>query len=772
MTDALPATELWARAQEVFLDALDQPTGERADWVRQACDGDLVLRDEVLSFLGAHQEGGPLGEWDGPRPATGHPERIGAHRILREIGVGGMGTVYLAEREGNGFRQRVALKLLRAGWADPRLEDRMARERAILARLEHPGIARLVDGGVSDAGQPWLAMEYVEGTGLLRYAREHQLTVRERLRLFLQVCDAVSYAHQQLVVHRDLKPGNIIVGVDGRVRLLDFGIAVLVDPDERQAGMTQTAAWLTPAYASPEQVRGDRVSTLSDVYALGVLLYELLADARPYECDARSPAQVEALVCHTMPPRPSSRAHTPRLRRQLRGDLDTIVLCAMAKEPSRRYGSAAALADDIRRHLDGLPVLARPAGIVYRTTKFLRRHAVAVVSSVLVMLSLVAGAWIAARQAERAERERDAATREAERASQMNALLVELFRMSDPTIAPDGRATPPEALLHAATHIEREFRNQPDVQAALHLGLGAATHDAARFVEADAHYAEVLARADSAGGRAHPAAAAALLQQGLLRRLREEYRAAEPLLRGAAAMYAELYEPGHPDRLGAGAEYLLCLIELGRFSDAEALAVEVMPVAAVALGGDHPTTGKLREAYANLLAQTGRVELAVPIMDTAIAVKRQRHGGDHPELVITLVRAAEPLLVQGSLVAAGERFAEARAMTERLSGERGVYWMLATSGLGRVALARGDVSGAAQLFEEAAEVAEERLRPGHRYRLALDRERARLDLARGDLAAARERLVQVLAGERAVRPAGHPRIVEGERMLAEAEGKR
>lgn len=894
MSTALPDAELWARAQELFLDALDQPTGERGEWVRQACGGNAALRDEVLAFLDAHREGGPVGEWAATTRMPAHPERVGAYRIIRLIGEGGMGTVYLAEREGEGFRQRVALKLLRAGWGDPRQAERMARERAILARLEHPGIARLVDGGVSEEGQPWLAMEYVEGTGLLRYAREHQLGIEERLRLFLQVCEAVHYAHQQLVVHRDLKPGNIIVGVEGRVRLLDFGIAVLVDPVERPAGITQTAAWLTPAYASPEQVRGERIGTLSDVYALGVLLYELLADARPYEVDARSPAQVEELVCHTMPPRPSTRAHAPRVRRRLEGDLDTIVLTAMAKEPERRYGSPAALAEDLRLHLAGMPVHARPASFLYRARKFVRRHATAVVSAVVVVLALAGGVWVATLEAARANRAREAASREAERASRVSALLVDLFRFSDPARARGEDLSAREVLERGTARIEREFGDSPEIQASLlsevaqihanlgqleraeslarraldielvvarqgslpasamlaqlgrilaaqgrrneaipilreavaerrrlvsgpdtllaqaqadlawelraagehdsaavlfaealatHrqvggedapaipsllLGLAATHHDGGRFAQADSLFADALTRADTAGGRPHPMAASALLNLGLLRRLREEYRPAEPLLRSAAAMRARLYDAMHPDLLEAQAQWALCLVELGDYAAAERITVPALETANQHLGHDHPVSGTLREEYGYLLTLTSRPAAALPRFDTALVVKRARHGGDHPEVVATLLRAAEPLLALGRLDAATARFEEARAMAERTSGVESVYRMLAITGLGRIALARGNLAGADRNFTAAAAVAERQLRPGHRYRLALDRERARLDIARGDLASARRRLEAVLAGERAVRPAGHPRIVETERMLAEA----
>lgn len=894
MTDTPLDAPRLARAQEIFLDTLERAPADRAAWLDGACAGDPAVRAEVDSLLAAHERGGLVGTWEATDPRSAGPQRIGEYRILRQIGEGGMGTVYLAEREGEGFRQRVALKLLRAGWADPRLADRMRHERAILARLEHPGIARLVDGGVTDQGQPFLAMEYVEGTGLLDHARQRQLSVEHRLRLFLQVCDAVHYAHQQLVVHRDLKPGNLMVGPDGRVRLLDFGIATMVDPGERAAGSTQTAAWLTPAYASPEQVRGERVSTLSDVYALGVLLYELLTDVRPYDVDARSPAQVERLVCHTMPARPSARVGAPRRRRELEGDLDTIVLTAMAKEPDRRYGSAAALGDDISRHLEGMPVRARPSRVTYRMRKFVGRHALGVAATALMVVGLGGGILLAGWQARRAAAERDVATREAERAARVSALLVDLFRSSDPTLARGDDVTARELLDRGTERIEREFGDRPDVQAALlsevaaiyanigrldraaalaeraaalarqeaggqtlagsavlarlgriyadqgrreeaiatlreavalrtdllaepdtilaraetdlawelreageHeaaadlfrramatrrrwsgpgdqvlpsllLGLASTVHDAGRFAEADSMLRGVLAALDSGAVRPHPMAATALLNLGMLRRIREAYHDAEPMVRAAVTMRRQLFEAGHPERIRAETEWAATLAELADYARAESLLAVNRAEAHRSLGPDHPTTMTARDNLANLLHVTGRYREALALMDTTVAQRRARQGPDHPEVTIALIRHGEPLLALGRLDEAAARFQEAHDAALRTAGTESVYRMLALTGLGRVALARGQHATAEARFDEAAALGDAMLRPGHRYRLALDRERARLDLARGQTAAARTRLEVVLAGERAVRPPGHPRVVETERLLAEA----
>jgi non-specific serine/threonine protein kinase/serine/threonine-protein kinase len=347
-----------------------------------------------------------------PPPLEGR--RIGAYRILGEIGRGGMGVVYRAVRADDAFQKTVALKVVRGqgGWSD--VEHRLERERHILARLQHPNIAAVFDGGTTEEGQPYLVMELVEGRPITEYCAANALGTRARLEMVRAVCDAVQYAHRNLVVHRDLKPGNILVGDDGRPKLLDFGIAKLlaagVDPDV--APTATMLPMMTPEYASPEQVRGETVTTSSDIYSLGVVLYELLTGQRPYAVQTDSLEGIVRAVCDSAPPLPSTvvgrgdAPTRPALRGELRGDLDTIVLKALRKEPSRRYLTAQDLSEDIRRHLEGRPVLARADTLGYRVLKFTRRHKGAVAAAALVMMSLVGGIVATARQARIAEANR------------------------------------------------------------------------------------------------------------------------------------------------------------------------------------------------------------------------------------------------------------------------------------------------------------------------------------------------------------------------------
>ncbi|HET7468055.1 MAG TPA: serine/threonine-protein kinase [Gemmatimonadales bacterium] len=436
----------WHRVEALFHVAAPLGRDERrALLARQAAD-DPALAAEVQRLLSAHDRAGEfiempaisvgavIGPTDERMPAG---RRVGAFRIVREIGRGGMGTVYLAERADEAFTQQVAVKLIKRGMDTDQVLARFRAERQILASLDHPHIARLLDGGTTDDGLPYFAMEYIEGQPIDAYADAHRLSIPERLRLFLQVCGAVSYAHQHLIVHRDIKPVNILVTAEGTPKLLDFGIAKVLQAEEDGTATATGLRMLTPEYASPEQVEGRHATTASDVYSLGVVLYELLTGRSPYRTRSRSPAEIVEAVCTTEPVRPSAAvgegepplagrrrtgltddraaatnlSSTDRLRRRLRGDLDTIVLAALRKEPSRRYQSVEQFSADIRRHLEGLPVRARPDTFRYRAGKFVRRNRGMVAAGVLAGVTLVGGTIATAWQA----REARAAQARAER---------------------------------------------------------------------------------------------------------------------------------------------------------------------------------------------------------------------------------------------------------------------------------------------------------------------------------------------------------------------
>ncbi len=397
----------WREAKRILDEALERPAAARAAFIAEASGGDEELRRDVASLAAAAEDDGNILDTPVALPFEDVPprsrlgERIGAYELLSELGRGGMGIVYLARRADDEFQKKVAIKLVSASLADDVALGRFRSERQISASLDHPHIARLLDGGTTEAGEPYFVMEYVEGEPLLRYCDTRKLSVRERLRLFQDVCAAVQYAHQSLVVHRDLKPGNILVTSGGEAKLLDFGIAKMLDPDGSVRAGQETATlyrMLTPDYASPEQVRGRVVTTASDVYALGVVLYELMAGRRPYHVENPEPAELLRLVCEEDPEKPSTLAGA----REVRGDVDAIVMKAMRKEPQRRYLSAAAFSEDIERHLQGRPVLARRGTTAYRAGKFVRRHRFGVAAAGLLLVALAGGLAATLREARRA----------------------------------------------------------------------------------------------------------------------------------------------------------------------------------------------------------------------------------------------------------------------------------------------------------------------------------------------------------------------------------
>lgn len=431
----------WQRVNDLFYAALERDPDERHEFLLEACKDDGEILREVESLLAAHHRADTLTGGQvfqkavrviaDEEPNSIEGNRIGPYRIIREIGRGGMGAVYLAERDDDEYQKRVAIKLIKRGMDSDAILHRFLSERQILARLDHANIARLLDGGTTTDGRPYFVMEYIEGQPIDRYADERKLSITERLALFLEVASAVEHSHQHLVVHRDIKPSNIIVTSGGSPRLLDFGIAKIITPDTGVAETRSAKGWMTPEYSSPEQLRGEAITTATDVYSLGVVLYELLAGRSPYRFENRSPAELAELISNDDPKRPStaavrispstvrddapthispeaisqSREGTPeRLRRRLSGDLDNIVLMAMNRDKESRYASVAALADDIRRHLEGRAVMARKATFSYRASKFIRRNKISVAAAALIALTLIGSSIVTAWQARVARR--------------------------------------------------------------------------------------------------------------------------------------------------------------------------------------------------------------------------------------------------------------------------------------------------------------------------------------------------------------------------------
>jgi eukaryotic-like serine/threonine-protein kinase len=584
-----PSAERWPEIEALLDAALDLPPDARSDFLDRAAPDPVVgaaaarllqarkrvehflerpatwLAASLLASTGGTDAGAPL-------PT---PQQVGPYRVVRELGHGGMGAIFLAERADPQLRQRVALKLVRGVTTEP-LVRRFLEERQILASLDHPNIARLLDGGITADGLPWFAMEYIEGTAIDRYCDEHGLGIGARLALFLRVCDAVQYAHRNLVVHRDLKPSNILVTDAGWVKLLDFGIAKLLASggDAAAARLTQSGPPpMTPLYASPEQIRGETVSTATDVYALGVLLYNLLTGQPAYQIANHSPHEIARVILQEEAKPPSAVAARAS-RGRLRGDLDTIVLTALRKEPERRYATAEQLAADVRRHVEGQPVRARPDTWGYRTGKFVRRHR-AGVAAALVFAGLLVGYGVTVTmQANRV-------AREAAKTERVKEFLVSLFTHAMPAVTKGSDPTASELVERGARRVAVELADQPEIQAEMMMLLGrvyltmgrydaaiaqlepalairrrlqpglsrdaAATaqllaealHYQGRFADADTLLREVIEAQQRLFGAESAQVGATLNDLGDLLHTRGEYAAAEEHLRQRV---------GHPDR--------------------------------------------------------------------------------------------------------------------------------------------------------------------------------------------------------------------------------
>jgi serine/threonine-protein kinase len=525
-------------------EALELPAEARLQWVEQLTDPFTQLRPSLRQLLSVHShwETGEVAGFskhveaalqeavaapEGALPLAG--TQVGPYRLIREIGLGGMGSVWLAERADGSFRRSVALKLLHATWIGG-AGERMARERDILAGLEHPNIARFYDAGVDDSGRPFLALEFVEGVPIDAYCREHALPVEDRLRLVLDVAKAVGYAHSRLVVHRDLKPSNILVTRDGAVRLLDFGIAKLLDDPAGQAdSLTKLAGRLmTPDFASPEQIRGESVGTATDVYSLAVVTYELLTGARPYKLRHSSLAELEQAIVDADPIRASAATTDPALRRRLRGDLDAILNRAMKKNPTDRYSSVEAFAGDLQRHLDHEAVVARPDRAAYRLRKFMIRRRVPLAFAATLFVAVVAGATVSLRQA-------TLARQQADRAEQVKRFALSMFDGASIEGGGNQQTTARQLLAQARSRLDHELSVQPAMAVEMlstigsaYLGLG----EEALGIEA---LREAVARGDRALGAAHPLSLGARARLAMALALSGEINDAEPLSSAAVA---------------------------------------------------------------------------------------------------------------------------------------------------------------------------------------------------------------------------------------------
>jgi len=552
----------WEKLQELLDRALSLSGRERDAFLDQASTEQPDLADELRSLVMTAET--PMTLLDGhvslETEADMKDARLGPWRLLEQLDEGGMGSVYIAERADGVYQQRVALKIAHTGLTGGAMAERFSRERQILAGLHHPNIAGLLDGGTTPDGRPYLVMELVEGETLLEWARERPL--RERLALFAKLCHAVDFAHRNLIVHRDLKPANILVA-GNEPKLLDFGIARLL-ADEGGTGASNTRL-MTPEYASPEQIRGDGVTTVSDIYSLGVILYELLTGKRPHD-EAATDYAMLALILNTRPVRPSEVVSGP-MERALRGDLDTITLMALRKEPDRRYPSADRLAEDIERYLEGFPVRARKETVTYLARKFIQRNAVASALTASLFLALMIGTVVLAYQRIAVGKARDRAEQESRLANKVSDYLLNVFSSADPYGPAGGDETARELLTRAVQDIETTMIDEPGMRATMlhtmgraHMGLGLYP-EAERLLEQAEEIRQSLFAPD------HPDRLASRAGRARLASTTGDYETALALTEPATV-------PGD-SRIGFGLIRASALFSLGRYAEARAILDEM-----------------------------------------------------------------------------------------------------------------------------------------------------------------------------------------------------
>ncbi len=725
--------ERWERLQRLFHEAADLPPDERDSFLRRN-EPDAEMRAKVRELLTADARTDALEPLarrelsdilDAPVPESSlEGRRIGPYRVLRRIGQGGMGAVYLAERDD--VSKKVALKVVRGALGAPELVRRFLLERRVLARLEHPRIARLLDAGVTADETPWLAMEYVEGEAMTLYCERNELPAAGRLRLFRDVCDAVGYAHSNLIVHRDIKPSNVLVTPDSQVKLLDFGIAKLLGEEAEDAALTRTGVRLmSPAYAAPEQASGSPVTTATDVYSLGVLLRELLTGEAP-----------EA---------GSEEAET-RGTRSLSGDLRAIVVRAMEPEPERRYRSAEQLRDDITRHLEGRPVQARLPTFRYRAGKFVRRNSVAVTGAFLIALSLSGGLGAAIWQGRRAEAARRRAETELTRSETVTSFLTDLFRAADPAEA-KGRQVTADELVDRGVQRIGQLGSDPPLQARLLqtlAGVDDALGDYARATDLAARAVAIRRKSppDSAlvsalnlwgtvlDHRGLPDSAASVWGEALRRgteilgeqssealfargQMANAYArmgrdsAAEALLRQTVDIQRRTLAADDPERAEALNDLALQLTNEGHFAEAEARMKEAVRIQESAHGDDDPDTGMLLDNYAFVLRSAGKYDEAEPIDRKGLAIRRKVLGDKHRFY-------GESLFSLGTLLAMRGRPADFAEADSLLHGALDIF--VATLGpdhratayvlqsLGLLAERRGDLPGAERWYRRALDI--------------------------------------------------------------------
>ena len=738
----------WLRVEELFTRASELEAEVRAAYLDEACGGDTGLRDYVLDLLRADPSFDVTVEKtiaetalrvfaaDDANADEMQGEMIGPYQVVRLLGAGGMGMVYLAKRADQQFDQQVAIKLGRHRLVDPDTVLRLRNERQILADLDHPNIARLFDGGTTDDGVPYLVMEYIDGIRVDTYCDVHRLDLSQRLDIFRTICSAVHYAHQNLVIHRDIKATNILVAADGTPKLLDFGIAKLIDSAGSVTdGLTREGAVImTPTNAAPEQLLGAAVTTATDVYALGLLLYRLLSGYPAFETDGLTPTEFARAVCQQDVVRPSARVqqarrslsyrsdeqglqalealaadrrtNASRLQRQLRGDLDTIVLKALRKEPGRRYRSVIALADDIGLYQRSLPIVARSESWRYRAGKFVRRHYAAVTASILVVAMLAAFTVVLSIQNRHIAEERDTAR-------EVSQFLETIFMAQDPRNARGTKVTADELLAEGAERIREDLQERPEIQSTLMGTIGRVYGSLGDFQSSAELLEDALARQIEIHGEDHPIVAATQDDLAVTLIQRAEYGRARTLLESSLETNRKFVGPESREV----AENLINLANLsvrnGQFDRAESYIVRSIEIYS-RFGAEAGINLAIAKAtLARILQVKGDLDRTEDLLHEAIAIVAETAGDNHPSTAYYLQNLGVLQRSRGDLVAAGRTLDEALAAIRRILGDKHDLLAATLVDRGVVLQLSGDYENAEKAMREAIAIYSETHGDGH-----------------------------------------------------------
>jgi len=728
--------ERWARVEELFARATQLESDERGRYLDSACVGDDVLRDYILDLLQVDPAIEATIERtivstvrsafddDESQADEMRGQMIGPYRVERLLGSGGMGMVYLAERADEQFDQQVAIKLGRDRLVDPQTKLRLRNERQFLANLDHPNIARLFDGGTTNDGVPYLVMEYIDGVRIDAYCDRHRLNVAERLQLFQVICAAVHYAHQNLIIHRDIKATNILVTADGTPKLLDFGIATLSDAKgAAMDGLTREGAVImTPANGAPEQIRGKTITTSTDVYGLGLLLYDLLAGLRAYDVEYSTPSEVARIICHDDRVNPSRRLREKkkaaqggldsmalqeleqiaadrstsleRLQRQLRGDLDTIVLNTLRKEPERRYRSASALADDIGLHLKSMPIVARADSWRYRAGKFVHRHFAAVSAAVLIVAMLAVFTVLLSVQNRNIVKQRDTAR-------EVSQFLEDIFMAQDPSRARGANITAAEILAEGANRIRNDLGDRPEIQSALMGTIGRVYFNLGEYQPSQEMLEQALRLRLQTDGETHPSVAAARndLAEVLIRRA-EFGRATELLLQSLAVN--QLSNKGTSPLVATNLFNLADVyLAMGRLDEAESAVRSSIAIFVQLRDQFSIELAAAKSALARILQVRGDLDETEVLLLEAIEIISDSQGPDHPFMAYFLQNLGVLQRSKGDLVAAEQTLQRAIEATRRILGDKHDLLAGTLVDQGILLHMKGDYDAAERVIREA-----------------------------------------------------------------------